>query len=73
MPDQASTFDLLSGVIQQDVAIFRYPTLTWSEIQMWQVMKYCVIMHNIFIESEQESPVVDDHEFDHQGLLAQVD
>jgi hypothetical protein len=35
-------------------------------------MNYCVIMHNIIIESGREANVKDDQPFDFQGPLAQV-
>jgi hypothetical protein len=62
------------GVLQAQFAIVRYPALSWSHDQMWEVMQACVIMHNMIIEDDRKN-----HARSHvgpyecEGPLAEVD
>ncbi|KAK1607251.1 hypothetical protein QYE76_030924 [Lolium multiflorum] len=62
------------GVLQAQFAIVRYPALSWSHDQMWEVMQTCVIMHNMIIEDDRKNHArTHVGPYECEGPLAEVD
>ncbi|KAK1697729.1 hypothetical protein QYE76_014426 [Lolium multiflorum] len=62
------------GVLQAQFAIVRYPALSWSHDQMWEVMQACVIMHNMIIEDDHKNHArTHVGPYECEGPLAEVD
>ena len=57
-------------VLQARFGIVRYPALTWSKAQMWEVMDACVIMYNMIIQIEC---IAHDQPYDQHGPFANID
>jgi hypothetical protein len=41
------------GVLQARFAIIRYPALRWNRETLGKIMRACIIMHNMIVESER--------------------
>ncbi|KAK1628920.1 hypothetical protein QYE76_003235 [Lolium multiflorum] len=61
------------GVLQAQFAIVRYPALSWSHDQMWEVVQDCVIVHNMIIGDNRKNHVrTHVGPYECQGPLAEV-
>jgi hypothetical protein len=61
-------------VLQQRFAVVRFPAMSWSKDQMWEVMNYCMCLHNMIIENERKYPVplsAQAAPYEREGPLAQ--
>ena len=74
--------DMLAVVAAHYAAAFvrfvvvRFPPMTWSKDQMWEVINCCVVLHNMIIEDERKDPVSlleEDEPYYRQGPLAKPD
>lgn len=44
------------AMCQRRFAIVRDPGEYWKPLTLWQIMRACVILHNMIIEDERENP-----------------
>jgi hypothetical protein len=44
------------GVLQARFAIVARPALAWTHEKLQKVMKACVILHNMIVEDERDTP-----------------
>lgn len=62
------------GVLQQRFAVVRFPAMSWSKDQIWEVMNCCVCLHNMIVEDERKHPIPESEQalpYEREGPLAQ--
>ncbi|KAH9457201.1 hypothetical protein Pst134EA_033057 [Puccinia striiformis f. sp. tritici] len=57
------------GVLQARFAIVAQPARGWSQKKLYEIMKTCIILHNMIVENERGSP----HEHIYDGVSALVE
>ena len=58
--------EMAFGILQARFAIIRGPAKQWDLETLWEVMTYCVIMHNMIVEDERPERLYD-QDFQFQG------
>jgi hypothetical protein len=62
------------GELQQRSDVVRFPSLSWSKDQMWEVMNCCVCLHNMIIENARKYLILLSEQaalYEREGPLAQ--
>jgi hypothetical protein len=62
------------SVLQQRFAVVRFPAMSLSKDQIWEVMNCCVCLHNMIAEDERKYPVPLSEQaisYEREGPLAQ--
>ena len=60
------------GVLQARFAIIRGPTRGWNREMLINIMKACIIMHNMIIENERDTDDANEFEYEQIDETSQV-